>query len=149
MATTGSPRGAGLTANSARFDGSFGTVLVDGRVSGNGAFSGFLSAGPLTPDQVNGAGLSYWLNASQGSLGTVSGVAAFIPGSMVPLTPPLVQRNVAYAAGGLLLSDFAGGIRDEQSRRCAHGFGRKPHAIPRAVGAHVGRDIRAGRSRRM
>lgn len=97
-----------LTANSARFDGSFGTVLVDGRVSGDGAFSGFLSAGPLTPDQVNGAGLSYWLNASQGSLGTVSGVAAFIPGSMVSLSPALVRRNVAYAAGGMLLSDLAG-----------------------------------------
>jgi hypothetical protein len=98
-----------LTANSARFDGSFGTVLVDGRVSGNGAFSGFLSAGPLTSDQVNGAGVSYWLNASQGSLGTVSGVVAFIPGSMVPLNPTVVQRNVAYAAGGLLVSDLAGG----------------------------------------
>lgn len=98
-----------LTSNSARFNGSFGTVLVDGRVSGNGAFSGFLSAGPLTSDQVNGAGVSYWLNASQGSLGTVSGVVAFIPGSMVPLTPQVVQRNVAYAAGGLLTSDLAGG----------------------------------------
>jgi hypothetical protein len=98
-----------LTPDTVRFGGSFGTVLVDGRVSGNGAFNGFLSAGPLTPDQLNGAGLSYWLNASQGSLGTISGVAAFVPGSMVPLAPPLVQRDVAYAAGGLSIVDLAGG----------------------------------------
>jgi hypothetical protein len=98
-----------ITANSVQFSGSFGTVLVDGRVSGSGAFSGFLSAGPLTQDQLNGAGLSYWLTSSQGSLGTVSGVAAFVPGSMVPLAPPLVQRDIAYAAGGLLLTDLAGG----------------------------------------
>lgn len=98
-----------LTEDSVRFDGSFGTVLVDGRVSGSGAFSGFLSAGPLTSDQLNGAGLSYWLNANQSSLGTVSGVAAFVPGSMVPLVPPLVQRDVAYAAGGLSLPNLASG----------------------------------------
>ena len=90
-----------LTASTARFSGTFGTVLVDGRVPGNGAFSGFLSAGALTPDQLNGAGLSYWLVASQGTLGTVSGVAAFVPGAVLPLVPPLVQRDVAYAAGGL------------------------------------------------
>jgi hypothetical protein len=98
-----------LAADSLRFDGSFGTVLVDGRVTGAGGFSGFLSAGPLTRDQLNGAGLSYWLEASQGALGTVSGVAAFIPGGMYPLAPTLVQRNVAYAAGGLLDSDLASG----------------------------------------
>jgi hypothetical protein len=90
-----------LTPNTVRFGGTFGTVLVDGRVSGTGEFTGFLSAGPLTRDQLNGAGLSYWLNASQGALGVVSGVAAFVPGSPVPLTPPLVQRDVAYATGTL------------------------------------------------
>lgn len=100
-----------IGANSVRFDGSFGTVLVDGRVNGSGAFSGFLSAGPLTEDQVNGAGLSYWLSANQGPLGTVSGVAAFVPGSLLPLTPVLVQRNVAYAEGGLLTSGLAGGSK--------------------------------------
>src|SRR5690349_9120434 len=50
-----------LTAKTVLFNGTFGTVLVDGRVVGSGAFSGFLSAGPLTHDQLNGAGLSYWL----------------------------------------------------------------------------------------
>ncbi|MEJ0040206.1 MAG: hypothetical protein WDO68_29945 [Gammaproteobacteria bacterium] len=99
-----------ITTGTARFGGAFGTVLVDGRVGGSGAFSGFLSAGPLTPDQINGAGLSYWLVANQGSLGTVSGVAAFVPGPMVPLAPPLVERDVAYVAGGLSLSDLAGGV---------------------------------------
>ena len=99
-----------LAPSSVRFDGSFGTVLVDGRVSGTGAFGGFLSAGPLTPDQLNGAGISYWLNASQGSLGTVSGVAAFVPGSMVVLNPPSVSRDVAYAAGGLSRRELAGGV---------------------------------------
>ncbi len=98
-----------ITTNTVRFGGTFGTVLVDGRVSGSGEFSGFLSAGPLTQDQINGAGLSYWLNASQGSLGTVSGVAAFVPGSLVPLTPPLVQRDVAYATGGLSSGNLASG----------------------------------------
>jgi hypothetical protein len=88
-----------LTANTARFGGTFNKVLVDGRVPGNGAFSGFLSAGALTPDQLNGAGLSYWLVA--GSLGTVSGVAAFVPGATQPLSPPVVHRDVAYAGGGL------------------------------------------------
>ena len=101
-----------LTANSVRFSGTFGTVLIDGRVNGTGAFSGFLSAGPLTQDQLNGAGLSYSLTASQSSLGTVSGVAAFVPGSMIPLTPPLVVRDVAYAAGGLSRRG-AGGVASD------------------------------------
>jgi hypothetical protein len=105
FATGGGP----LTPNTARFSGTFGTVLVDGRVSGSGEFSGFLSAGPLTQDQLNGAGLSYWLNASQGSLGVVSGVAAYVPGSLVPLTPPLVQRDVAYATGTLSTVMLASG----------------------------------------
>ncbi len=65
------------------------------------------SAGPLTPDQLNGAGVSYWLNTSQGALGSVSGVAAFVPGSMVPLSPPVVRRDVAYAEGGLSHRDLA------------------------------------------
>ena len=115
-----------LTANTARFGGTFNNVLVDGRVPGNGGFSGFLSTGALTPDQLNGAGLSYWLVAGTGSLGTVSGVAAFVPGAMQPLSPPVVQRDVAYAGGGLagatqslgaasnsialLASDFAGNL---------------------------------------
>ena len=98
-----------ITTNTIRFSGTFGTVLIDGRVSGGGAFSGFLSAGPLTQDQLNGAGLSYWLSASLGSLGTVSGVAAFVPGSVVPLAPPLVERDLAYAAGGLSRRGLAGG----------------------------------------
>jgi hypothetical protein len=131
-----------LAANSVRFDGSFGTVLVDGRISGTGAFSGFLSAGPLTPDQINGAGLSYWLNASQSSLGTVSGVAAFIPGSMVPLSPTPVQRNVAYAAGGLLLSDFASGsatnTRSELLTDSAGNLTRFRAPLPGTSGATFG-----------
>ncbi|MEJ1961143.1 MAG: hypothetical protein WDO56_06195 [Gammaproteobacteria bacterium] len=92
---------APLAPGSARFSGAFGNVLVDGRVTGNGAFSGFLSAGALTPDQLNGAGLSYWLVSGQGNLGEVSGVAAFVPGALQSLTPPVVRRDVAYAAGGL------------------------------------------------
>jgi hypothetical protein len=98
-----------ITANTVRFGGTFNTVLVDGRVSGNGQFSGFLSAGPLTRDQLNGAGLSYWLNASPGSLGVVSGVAAFVPGSLLPLSPPLVERDVAYATGKLSGIKFVSG----------------------------------------
>ncbi len=99
-----------LTAKTVLFNGTFATVLVDGRVAGSGAFNGFLSAGPLTHDQLNGAGLSYWLTSSQISFGTVEGVAAFVPGSLVPLVPPLVQRDVAYAAGGLSQRGLAGGV---------------------------------------
>lgn len=97
-----------LTPSSARFSGSFGTVLVDGRVAGSGEFSGFLSAGPLTSDQINGVGLSYRLNSSASQLGTVSGVAAFVPGALQPLVPPVVQRDVAYAAGEILSADIVG-----------------------------------------
>ena len=131
-----------LTANSVRFDGSFGTVLVDGRLSGNGAFSGFLSAGPLTSDQINGAGVSYWLNSNQASLGTVSGVVAFIPGSMVPLSPIPVLRNVAYAAGGLLLSDFASGSATNTGNvlltDAAGNLTRFRAPLPRTFGATFG-----------
>ena len=88
-----------LEAGTAHFNGAYTNVLVDGRVAGTGAFSGFLSAGALASDQLSGAGVSYWL--SQQQLGTVSGVLAFIPGPTQPLVPPMVVRDVAYAVGNI------------------------------------------------
>ena len=99
-----------LTVGTARFGGTYTNVLVDGRVTGTGGFSGFLSAGTLTPDQLNGAGLGYWLTESTGQLGAVSGVMAFVPGAGQPLTPPVVQRDVAYSVGILSGVSVVGGV---------------------------------------
>jgi hypothetical protein len=96
-----------LVAGTNHFNGTYTNVLVDGRLAGTGAFSGFLSAGALASDQLSGAGLSYWLNLQQ--LGTVSGVAAFVPGAMQPLVPPVVIRDVAYAVGSIDNGNIGGG----------------------------------------
>jgi len=96
-----------LVAGTTHFNGNYTTVLVDGRLPGAGAFSGFLSAGALASDLISGAGVSYWLTLQQ--LGTVSGVAAFVPGSIQPLVPPVVVRDVAYAAGSIDNGSIAGG----------------------------------------
>jgi hypothetical protein len=77
------------------FDGTYDDVLVDGRVTGSGDFNGFFTADAL------GAGLSYVLNESVGSLGTISGVAALIPGTVVLPTPTIVRRHVAFGYGFL------------------------------------------------
>jgi hypothetical protein len=101
---------APLSTGSPRFSGTFGTVLIDGRLSGSGAFSGFLSAGALSPDQVNGVGLSYWLTEDLNQLGSVSGVLAFVPGPAQSLPPPVVQRNVAYSLGRINQTKSVGGV---------------------------------------
>lgn len=90
-----------ITAGTVRFGGTFNTVLVDGRVSGAGNFNGFFSAGATTPDQLNGAGLGYQLTDSLNQLGTISGVAAFVPGAGQAPTAPTVSRDLAYAVGSI------------------------------------------------
>jgi len=79
---------APITAGTVRFGGAFSEVAVNGATPGSGTFSGFFSAGPLTPDQLNGAAISYQLSDSAHEHGTVSGVIGFIPGiTPSPLTP--------------------------------------------------------------
>ncbi|HVY79497.1 MAG TPA: hypothetical protein VG994_00825, partial [Steroidobacteraceae bacterium] len=90
-----------IAAGTVRFDGTFGNVLIDGRVRGSGELEGFFSAGPMTPDQLNGVGLAYQLRDDGGELGTVSGVAAFVPGSGTTPVPVTVSRDVAYAVGNV------------------------------------------------
>lgn len=90
-----------ITAGTVRFGGTFNNVLVDGRVPGAGTFSGFFSAGALTPDQLNGVGLSYRLTDNLNQLGTVSGVMGFVPGAGQAPTAPLADRDLAYSAGSL------------------------------------------------
>jgi hypothetical protein len=108
-----------LTPSSRAFSGTFGTVLVDGRIAGSGEFSGFLSAGALTPDQINGVGLSYRLSSSAHGLGDISGVAAFVPGGVYPLVPPVVQRDIAYAAGHLFTRDIVGATTETSTTQLA------------------------------
>src|SRR5262249_8414321 len=67
----------------------------------SGDFNGFFSAGPTTPDQLNGVGLAYQLRDNLSQLGTVSGVAAFIPGTGATPTTPTVSRDVTYAIGSV------------------------------------------------
>jgi hypothetical protein len=90
-----------ITAGAPRFGGTFNGVLIDGRLPGTGSFSGFFSAAPNTPDQLTGVGLSYRLVDSSNQLGTVSGVAGFVPGAGQAPTPPVVSRDLAFAVGGL------------------------------------------------
>ncbi|HEU4624216.1 MAG TPA: hypothetical protein VFS52_05600 [Steroidobacteraceae bacterium] len=90
-----------IAAGTVRFDGTFGNVLIDGRVHGSGELEGFFSAGPMTPDQLNGVGLAYQLRDDSGELGTVSGVAAFVPGRDAAPVPVTVSRDVAYAVGNV------------------------------------------------
>jgi hypothetical protein len=98
-----------LTSNTPRFQGTFSTVLIDGRVSGAGAFSGFLSAGAITPDQLSGAGLSYWLTGNADPFDTVSGVVGFVAGAPSHMSPSPVERDVAYAVGTIEGASLVGG----------------------------------------
>ncbi len=56
-----------LVSGTPRFNGTFSTVLIDGRLTGTGEYSGFFSAGAFSPDQLNGAGISYWLTDNSGA----------------------------------------------------------------------------------
>jgi hypothetical protein len=98
-----------LATGTPRFNGTFNTV-IDGRLPGAGAYSGFLSAGALSSDQLNGAGLSYRLTDDSGQLGSVYGVVAYVPGPPMGLSAPAVIRDVAYAVGKLNASQIAGGV---------------------------------------
>lgn len=98
-----------ITAGTVRFGGTFNGVLIDGRVPGSGEFSGFFSAGPTTPDQLSGVGLSYQLRDSLQQLGTVSGVAAFVPGTGQAPQAPAVFRDVAYSVGTFAGSSYSTG----------------------------------------
>jgi len=135
-----------LDRSSANFSGTFGTVLVDGRVAGSGEFSGFLSAGPLTWDQINGVGLSYRLSSpSAPSLGTVSGVAAFLPGGVYPLAPPPVQRDLAYAAGQIGITDIVGATatntRDQMLTDAGGNLRRFSAAVPGSMNGVLSRGM--------
>ena len=113
-----------IAAGTVRFGGNFSAVRVDGRVPGSGSFSGFFSAGATTPDQLNGAGLSYVLTDSLQQLGTVSGVMGFIPGTVQTSTPPVVQQDLAYSTGTLIQTDLVGAPTtdtDAQLARDANG----------------------------
>ena len=90
-----------ITAGTVRFGGTFTNVLVDGRVPGTGTFSGFFSAGPTTPDQLNGVGMSYRLADNLNQLGNVSGVLAFVPGTGQTPTAPGTQRDLSYSVGNI------------------------------------------------
>lgn len=97
-----------ITAGTVRFGGAFNSVLIDGRVPGTGSFAGFFSSDPATPSTINGVGLSYRIVDSLNQLGTVSGVAAFVPGTGQAPIPPVVSRDVAYAVGTFDGSSFGG-----------------------------------------
>lgn len=113
-------RGSGsLVTGSPRFDGTFSTVLIDGRLPGSGTYSGFLSAGALSSDQLNGAGLSYRLKDDSGQLGSVYGVVAYVPGAPMDLAAPAVIRDVAYAVGKINASQIAGGVASNSRSQLA------------------------------
>ena len=104
-----------ITAGTVRFRGAFSDVLIDGRVRGSGDFNGFFSAGPTTPDQLNGAGLAYQLRDTLNQLGTVSGVAAFVPGTGPTPVATTVSRDVAYAIGNVGTFRQAAGSASERT----------------------------------
>jgi hypothetical protein len=108
-----------IAAGTVRFGGTFDNVLIDGRVHGSGDFDGFFSAGPMTPDQLNGAGLAYQLRDSLGDLGTVSGVAAFVPGTGATPVAPTVWRDVAYSIGSVGTHLQAGGSASDRLTQLA------------------------------
>jgi hypothetical protein len=103
-----------ITPGTVRFGGTFSNVLIDGRVHGSGDFEGFFSAGPTTPDQLNGVGLAYQLRDDLNALGTVSGVAAFVPGTGPTPIAPTVWRDVTYAIGSVGTQQQAAGSASDR-----------------------------------
>ena len=84
------------------FSGNFSTVTVGGLVPGSGSFSGFFEdTGTAAGTPPGAVGLAYSLAASQGNLGSVSGVAALAQGTGTPPTPPTLRRDAALAIGNL------------------------------------------------
>ncbi len=80
---------------------------------------GFLSAGALSSDQLNGAGLSYRLTEDSGQLGSVYGVVAYVPGPPMNLTAPAVIEDIAYAVGKINASQIAGGVASNSRSQLA------------------------------
>ena len=89
-----------ITAGTVRFGGAFNSVLIDGRVPGHRLVQRVLL---LLIRQLRrrstASGLSYRSSTALNQLGTVSGVAAFVPGTGQAPIPPVVSRDVAYAVG--------------------------------------------------